>query len=212
MNQTPKHLQQYDWCALIGADLIGADLISADLTDADLTRADLTDANLTGADLIGANLIDADLIGANLTRANLTDADLTGADLSGANLSGANLSGAVLSGANLSGADLTDARGVATREECVAMLDEIRVHVIEHGDRLYMSSWHGSDWSPSVSPEHACETSHCLAGWAQALSPDPEVRRLDPVTAGVRLIPLAAPRFWDDDPDALSWLRDREYA
>jgi hypothetical protein len=35
---------------------------------------------------------------------------------------------------------------------------------------------------------------------------------LDPTTAGVRLIPLAAPRFYDTDDCVYGWLKNREYA
>lgn len=135
------------------------------------------------------------------------DAAASRADLSGADLSRADLSGAYLRGANLSRAE-----GVATREECIARLDEIRTHIIEHGDPLAMSSWHDDEWSAETEPVHACQTSHCLAGWAQALCPDKKIRQLDPVQAGVLLIPLAAPMFWSEDSVAKKWLEDREYA
>jgi hypothetical protein len=75
-----------------------------------------------------------------------------------------------------------------------------------------MNNWHGTGWSPECGPEHACETAHCLAGWAQALCPDKSIRMLDPTTAGVRLIPLAAPRFYDTDDCVYQWLKNREYA
>jgi uncharacterized protein YjbI with pentapeptide repeats len=217
---------------LSGADLRDADLSGANLSGADLSRANLRDAYLRGANLRGADLSRANLSGADLSRANLSDADLSDANLSGANLSGADLSranlrdaylrganlrdadlsGANLRDADLSGANLSGAGGVATREECIARLDEIREHICVHGDQLEMCNWHGSGWHADMGPEHACQTSHCLAGWAQALCPDKETRSLDPVTAGVRLIPLAASRFWDFDESTKEWLEKREYA
>jgi hypothetical protein len=200
-------------CAdLSGADLRYANLSGANLRDADLSGADLRDANLSGANLRGANLSGANLSGANLRDAYLRDANLSDANLSGANLSDANLSGADLSCADLSGADLSGADGIATREECIARLDEIREHICVHGDQLKMDNWHGTGWNAKVGPEHACETSHCLAGWAQALCADESIRKLDPTTAGVRLIPLAAGRFWDSDETTKEWLEKREYA
>ena len=122
------------------------------------------------------------------------------------------LSGAVLSGADLGDADLRGAKHVATREECIVRLDEIRTHVIDHGDKLRMDTWHDGAWTAECEPQHACQTAHCLAGWAQALCPDKAMRELDPVTAGVRLIPLAAPLFWSTDSRVKQWLADREYA
>jgi hypothetical protein len=117
-----------------------------------------------------------------------------------------------LGGADLGGADLGGANGVATRDECIARLDAIREHICVHGDQLKMDNWHGSGWNAELGPQHACETSHCLAGWAQALCADEGIRKLDPVTAGVRLIPLAAGRFWDGDEQTKEWLEKREYA
>jgi hypothetical protein len=170
-------------------------------------KADLRGANLSWACLGGARLREANLSGANLRGAYLNWANLRGADLSGADLSGADLSGAYLCGANLS-----EANGVATKDECIAHLDEIREHVCMHNDQLNMRLWHGEKWSPETKPEHACQTAHCLAGWAQALCPDASMRALDPITAGVRLIPLAAGRFWDTDASVKEWLERRLYA
>ncbi|MCI0541141.1 MAG: pentapeptide repeat-containing protein [Verrucomicrobiales bacterium] len=210
-----------------GADLYGADLTDTDLhgatlhgaklRGADLTSAKLHGAILHGAKLSGANLTDADLHGAilcsaELRGANLTDADLHGAILCGAELRGANLTDALFTGADLSGARLSDTKGTTTNEESIARLDEIREHVIVHGDELKMGAWHGTGWDPDCEPEHACKTSHCLAGWAQALCPDKSIRELDPITAGVRLIPLAAGRFWGDAENTKKWLESRAYA
>jgi hypothetical protein len=75
-----------------------------------------------------------------------------------------------------------------------------------------MGHWHGEDWTPETQPVHACQTTHCLAGWAQALHPDAFVRALDPVDAGVKLIPLAVPLFWSSNDVVLNWLRNRTYA
>ena len=162
---------------------------------------------LKGADLKGVKLRGADLRGANLEGANLE-----GANLSGANLEGADLSDANLKGADLRRADLEGAKGVASREDSIKRLDEIREHIIEHGDLLDMSKWHGYGWDSTTSVAHACDTAHCLAGWSQALSDDPEIRRLSALEAGVRLIPLAVGKFWDYDESVMSWLKNREYA
>ena len=108
------------------------------------------------ANLRGANLTDANLRGANLTDAVLTDAVLTGAVLSCAYLSGANLSGANLSCADLSGAVMSGA-GV-----WIPKIEHIDAQILRaisaEGCRLNMSTW------------HACDTTHCRAGWAIQLA------------------------------------------
>lgn len=109
----------------------------------------LSGANLSDADLRGANLRGANLSGADLSGADLRDADLSGADLRGANLSGANLSGAYLSGAYLS--------------ECPVKIEGIHQKVYAAAsvpDALDMSNW------------HACDTTHCRAGWVVHLAGD----------------------------------------
>ena len=182
MQPIPEHLACHDWYAAHLAWLVGKGLSVLH----DPGGVESRRADLIGADLRGANLRGADL-----------SADLSGADLCYADLRGANLRGAA---------------GVASRDECIARLDEIREHVVEHGDQLNMLSWHGDGWSSDLGPDHACKTSHCLAGWAQALCPDASIRKLDPVDAGVKLIPLAAGRFWDGDKETYEWLKNREYA
>jgi hypothetical protein len=157
----------------------------------------------------GAELFSAECDSLSLCVANAVDSN---ANLRNANLRGANLRDADLGGADLGGAYLRGANGVATRDECIARLDAIREHICVHGDQLKMDNWHGSGWNAELGPQHACETSHCLAGWAQALCADEGIRKLDPVTAGVRLIPLAAGRFWDGDEQTKEWLEKREYA
>jgi uncharacterized protein YjbI with pentapeptide repeats len=149
----------------------------ADLSDADLRDAVLRDADLRGADLSGADLRDADLSGAvlrgaDLSGADLRDADLRGADLSGADLRDADLSGAVLHSAVLSGAVLRDAdlRGAdlsgavlrgAVLSDCPVKIANIHSAVYEAASKpqaLDMGQW------------HACETTHCRAGWVVALA------------------------------------------
>jgi len=170
---------------------------------ADLGGADLRGAYLGGADLGGADLGGADLRGAYLRGADLRDAYLRGADLRGAYLRGAYLGGA---------------KGLpipfASKEESTATLDRIREIVLAEPERLTMDKWHGSEWKASKVPEKPgqCGTTHCLAGWAQALSTDVAVRKLDPQFAGMLLIPTATHMFFSSNDAALRFLRDREYA
>ena len=143
----------------------------------------------------GPSLVGADLSGADLTYADLTRADLSGADLSGADLTGA----------DLSGADLSGAVGIATEAEEAATWAAVREAVRADRASLRMAGWHGNGWSPDADPG-GCGTTHCLAGWAQALSEDPEIRRLAPAVAGSRLLPRHARLFLASDADALAAL------
>ena len=179
------------------ASLSGATLSDANLRDADLNDADLSNAALRGASLRGATLRDATLSGANLNGADLSDADLSGADLSGANLSGATLRGANLSDANLRDADLSIVAGFATRESAVTLLDKIRAIVIDPAkpEALNMRDW------------HTCETTHCLAGWAQHLSGQPG----DTQTVGTALIWPAAHMFFASNAKVREFLERRLY-
>jgi len=197
----------------------------ADLTDADLTGAVLRGAVLRGAELAGAVLTDADLTGAVLTGAVLTDADLTGAVLRGADLAGAvltdaDLTGAVLTGAVLRGAVLTGAvlRGAvlgkhATNEQSIESLDKVRAIVMDDRARLEMRHWHGDDaWKARTCAEETlCGTTHCMAGWLQVCSTDPEIREMDTLTAGVLAAPVAAKMFFRDGETAFKWLESRQY-
>jgi len=204
---------------LSGADLRGADLSSADLRIADLRGADLRGAYLSGADLTSANLSGADLRGAtlsdaNLRRAYLIDADLRGAYLRGANLSIANLGGADLRGADLSSADLSSAYLLAVPAETqIARLDKVRAIILDDATRLGMESWHEDEgWRDrSCAEETLCGTTHCLTGWLQVCSTDPEIRKKDPEFAGCLLAPVAAPMFCSSKAHVLEWLRDRAY-
>jgi hypothetical protein len=191
----------------------GADLAGANLAGADLAGANLAGAYLAGADLAGADLAGADLAGADLAGANLARADLAGADLAGANLAGAYLAGADLAGANLARADLAGAARTGTPEE-VARLDAVREIIVNKPERLNMGTWHTENWTPDHTPEeeHSCGSAHCIAGWLQALSPDPEVRQMDAERAGVKLAPCAAHMFYTSDAVAMQWLKDRAYA
>ena len=100
---------------------------------------------------------------------------------------------------------LSRAGGIATKAEEAATWAAVREAVCADRASLYMAGWHGDDWLPDAAPG-GCGTTHCLAGWAQALSPDPEIRRLDPAVAGSRLLPRHAYLFFASDADALAAL------
>lgn len=152
-----------------------------------------------------ANLAWANLEGACLVRANLEWANLEGANLDGANLDGASLTGANLAGAYLEGANLDGATGIATAEEEAATWRAVCAAVVAAPGRLDMYAWHGPAWDPSA--VGACGTTHCLAGWAQALSADPVVRAMEAGVAGSRLLPRHAHLFYTDTDDVLEICR-----
>ena len=77
-----------------------------------------------------------------------------------------------------------------------------------------MNSWHSNNWEFETIPDvpGECGTTHCLAGWAQALSKDIAVRQLPASVAGIVLIPTASHMFYETNENAMCFLRDREYA
>lgn len=122
---------------------------------------------------------------------------------------------AVSAKADLGWADLRWAIGdFATPEESDAMLREIAKIVLEKPERLAMGGWHGLKWDATHTPEEerSCGTAHCLAGWAQALCPLPLLRRMDPVRAGIMLIPTAAHMFYKTNEEALEFLKTKRRA
>ena len=169
--------------------------------DRDFRRVELSAANLSGADLTDANLTAANLTWARLTRADLTGVDLRGADLTGADLTGA----------RLTEADLTGAIGIATAEEEAATWLHVCRAIVAHPEKLNMSVWHGDDaWlgrTPAQEIETECGTTHCLAGWAQAISDDPVVRQLGPSVAGSWLLPRHAYLFCATEEKAMIEVR-----
>jgi hypothetical protein len=203
----------------------------ADLANANLAGANLADAYLAGANLAGANFADAYFAYANLADANFAGANLAGAYFAYAYLVGANFAGAYLAGANFAGANLVRAKNVPEtngseslpepadikerqrlRAEAfrarfpdvpiVPDLDATLLQVIESGaGRLKMSDW------------HACETTHCRAGWAVHLAGAPgyALEKQYGVEDAGRRIYLAStghvPWFFDSDEGALADIR-----
>jgi uncharacterized protein YjbI with pentapeptide repeats len=172
------------------------------------TRAVLTGADLTGADLTGAVLTGAVLTRAVLTRAVLTDADLTGADLTDAVLTRAvltraDLTGADLTGAVLTGADLTGADGLPYTPLVPDIDRRILEAVASDPKALDMGQW------------HACETTHCRAGWAVHFAGEAgKVMEslIGPATAGALIYHKSAghvPNFYATNEDSLADMRAR---
>ena len=135
------------------------------------------------------------------TRQMLEKATLTGADLTGANLTGANLSGA------------DDKTLRATDAESIESLDKVRAIILDDQARLEMGHWHGGDeWADRTCAEEAvCGTTHCLAGWLQVCSTNPDIRKLDAELAGIMSAPVAAKMFYKSSEDVLPWLESRAY-
>ena len=68
---------------------------------------------------------------------------------------------------------------------------------------LDMSQWHAPfQWDPEK--PGTCGTTHCLAGWAQALSTDMEIRRASAIIAGLALIPRHAHLFFHGTEEVLA--------
>ena len=77
-----------------------------------------------------------------------------------------------------------------------------------------MGLWHGDEaWKDRTCAEETlCGTTHCLAGWLQVCSVEPEVRDLMPVQwAGFLAAPIAAKMFYRRDDEVKSWLEERKY-
>jgi len=147
---------------LSGSDLSGSDLRGSNLSDSNLSGSDLRDSNLRGSNLRGSNLSGSDLRGSNLSGSNLSGSDLSGSNLSGSDLRGSNLRGSDLSGSdlrdsNLSGSDLrgSNLRGVPKIEK---IHQAVYAAASATPEALDMGSW------------HACETTHCRAGWVVTLA------------------------------------------
>jgi len=150
--------------------------------------------------------------GANISGSlNAYNANISGSlDASNANISGsldasnADISGDLYaSNAKIGGVTVTE----PTAEQ-IELLDRLRSELLP---LLKMNAWHNSSWSPD-SPVGLCGTTHCLAGGAQAMSSDPEIRRMEPHEAGLKLLPCCAHLFFASQKTVEKYLRDREYA
>lgn len=121
-----------------------------------------------------------------------------GADLRGANLRWDDLHGANLHGANLSGA-VIDGIAIPSVDEAAPLLRQVAQSALAAPDALDMRVW------------HTCETTHCIAGWAVALSGD-KGRELEDrygcADAGLLLLGAeAATHFYDGNKTARKWLQ-----
>ena len=127
----------------------------------------------------------------------LSDANLSYVNLSGANLSYANLRFATLSGVNLSSAKI-DGLQIVTAEQGEPLLRQVAEAALSAPGCLSMKTW------------HACETSHCIAGWAIHLSGDKGrdlEKKYGSANAGMILLGVeASTHFYDDNETARKWL------
>jgi hypothetical protein len=187
-----------EYANLKSANLESANLESANLKYANLKYANLESANLKYANLKSANLESANLESANLESANLKYANLESANLKYANLKSANLESANLKYANLKSANLESAKGIPIADP--ALPRRVAEAILAKPDALNMATWHGSN---------ACGTTHCLAGWAIALTPGASMLedRIGAQTTGQLLMPSAAHLFTATNQAALEWCR-----
>jgi len=115
---------------------------------------DLRGLNLGGLDLSGSGFYQARCSGTDFSGSRLTGTDFTFADLTFATLDQCDLTGALFNRASLRGASLRGVTGVP-------VLDDIHRKVYEAArvdGALDMTRW------------HACETTHCRAGWVNHLA------------------------------------------
>jgi hypothetical protein len=89
----------------------------------------------------------------------------------------------------------------------------VRAIILDSAERLQMTSWHGSsDWKEKTCAEEiVCGTTHCLAGWLQVCSTNPDVRAMEPEIGGAFQAPVAAKLFYRGADEVIAWLTDREY-
>ncbi len=212
---------------LEGADLSGQNLSGVDFSDANLNCADFDSANCSGADFSHTNITWTTFRGAYLRDAKFCSAyvehsNFIGADLTGCSFRGAHIPGADFQCANTTGADFEGVTGVfilggsrhcATREETIANLDRVREIILNSPHRLEMRGWHEDfGWQNRTPKEEAlCDTTHCLGGWLQVCSIDPDLRAAAPVVAATFLAPIAAKMFYKTEKKVLEWLRERKY-
>jgi hypothetical protein len=76
-----------------------------------------------------------------------------------------------------------------------------------------MGHWHGSDqWKERTCAEETlCGTTHCMAGWLQVCTTEPELKNIKTELAGTLAAPVAAKMFYKDDETAFKWLESRAY-
>ena len=120
---------------------------------------------------------------------------------------------AIKTKADLRGADL---RGEtrATDEQSIENLDKVRAIIMDNAARLDMGHWHddNSEWHDKTCAEEVlCDTTHCLAGWLQVCTTDPDIRAMEPQLAGIVQAPVAAKMFFRGGDEVLGWLKDRKY-
>ena len=212
-----------DLDGLTAGHRLGAAIKQAVTAGANLRGADLQDANLAGAKRVGATFWDADLRGANFEGADLRGADLWGADLRGASFEGADLRGAKLRGAELEDTIFEGAKLRGKNLESVNLRDA-NLQGANFGDAEVpvVKDLHQRVYAAASKPDaldmdrwHACETTHCRAGWIVHLAGEPgyalESRTTTAVAAHLIAeksgIPVKTSEFYISNKDALEVMR-----
>lgn len=99
-----------------------------------------------------------------------------------------------------------------TVDQQQANLEHVARFILAHQEFFNMSSYH--QWSKrdengwKIDPyEHPCRTTHCIAGTAQIMA-GLTGREIDPGYAGLQLLgPEAYEHFYEENEDALAYLR-----
>ena len=150
-----------------GANMLGANMLGADMREAFLVNAVMRGANMRGANMSGACLYQADMFGANMRYANMRDADMGGANMRGVDMRGASMRGANMRNTNFAGANMrgVDMRGASMRG---AILPEGIPTIKYIHQKIYAAA--SQPGALNMKNWHACETTHCRAGWVIVLA------------------------------------------
>ena len=167
--------------------------------DLSLHREDLTGVDFSGMNLTEAYFIDGDLTGADFRNARLIDATFERCTMRDARFGGA-----CLLAASFYNTDMSRTRGLPRIHHPKATLVNAARAALEHPVSLYQDQW------------HVCESTHCIAGWAEYLAKDmrEEFSGYGTEMIGLMLLgPEAHAHFWDSTKDAMVFLQsvlDRE--
>jgi len=126
----------------------------ASFRNLDLSHEDLNGLSLRGLDFSDAQFEMATCQGTDFTGSRLTGARFTFTDLTCAVLDGCDLTGASFIDTPLHRASLRNAQGVPVLEDIHRQVYE----AARQDGALHMGAW------------HACETTHCRAGWVNVLA------------------------------------------
>jgi len=189
---------------LMNANFEDAWLTNADISDAYFSCAYLRYTSLNGATAVGTKFSNATLFNTYFTDANLERADFTSCTLDHCCLLHANLDRADFDNCRfirttLRGLTLKNALRQHTTPQQHELLLRIARHLRANPEFLVMDEWHSN-----------CGTTHCLAGWAIAMSSEGPTLEwfVGAENAGYYLLGAEAlSHFYDSEDEVLDYLR-----